>query len=287
MKRSFKSVLRFLVYFWTLVTAKALFLLAVAILSFVMTIASFVFAPLATLAYSAAMRVFGTTAVATLSESADLRQRNQRLEQRAQTLERERTRLAADNADLRSRNQQLVASNQHLERQLDTHRTRTRVTAQKVATRATRASTRSMAAIPVESVPLLGVSTIIATTVWDIHDTCRLLDDMDEILAGFGEQPVETAFKSLCDSIPLLDAHAKHYGRMTVAECRAEAVSARNRVYDLARLASEEIPDLFETDEDFDQDIRDAAEREFEIVNNICDCIADLICDVDSLVAER
>lgn len=269
MKRWIRSILKHFAYLGTLIATKAFFLLAVAILSFVMTMASFVFAPLATLAYAAAMRVFGSTVVTTVAEATEVRARNQRL--------------AADNSDLRSRNQDLTARNRQLDRQLDAQRIKTKSTAQRAATRATRASTRSIAAIPVESVPLLGVSTIIATTAWDIHDTCRLLEDMDEILLAFGEPPVQTGFRSLCQSIPVLEAHAKHYGQMTVADCRAAAVLAKERVFEIAILASEEVPDLIRNDEDFDQDVRDAAQREFEIVNEVCDCIADLICDVNSL----
>lgn len=263
------SVLRFFAYLGTLLAAKALMILIVAAISLSLTIASFTIPALATAMAGAAKWMFGSTVVVTAAEARDLRRTNQNLNRR--------------NSDLSTRNQRLSTTNHQLERQISGHRQVTANTARRVGQRAVGTTTRSVAAIPIESVPMIGISTIIATTLWEIRDACRTLDDMAEIQKQLGLEPDPSFADKACNALPVQGARLDYYGNMTISECRAEAQAARDRIYHLATEISEEIPDLIEDMDRFDEETVQAADEEFEAINVICDCIADLICNPDDL----
>lgn len=85
------------------------------------------------------------------------------------------------------------------------------------------------------------------------------------------------------DNIPLQGARLDHYGNMPVSECRANAEAARDRVFEFADQARDEVPDLLADENAFDSEVVQAANDEFEAINTICDCIADLLCDPEDL----
>jgi|GEM_PF-1785126 hypothetical protein len=262
---------------------KAVLILAVVAVSLSISMASFVVPTLASAMWRAAAWVFGPPVVATVAETQGIRKKSQALQRRNQELQQTNERQARANRVLRTDNQRLASDNKLLrERHIDYRRV-TASTARQVGHRAVRSSTRSIAAIPLESVPFLGVTTIIATTAWEIRDTCNTLDDMAEIQRHLGQEPDKSFAARACDDFPLQDARLDHYGNMPVSECRANAEAARDRVFELANQARDEVPDLLADDSVFDAEVVQAANDEFEAINVICDCIADLLCDPENL----
>ena len=159
-----------------------------------------------------------------------------------------------------------------------------RLAAESVATLLRNTHTmRSVGAIPLESVPILGISTIIVTTAWELRDTCRTLDDMADLQAYLGQDPDMSFAARACDMVAIHSARVDYYGGMPESECRAKAEVARDRVFELAEHARAEAPHLIDETGVFDVEIEQAAEDEFMAINEICDCIADLACDPSQL----
>ncbi len=286
------------------VAAKALLILAVVVVSLSFSIASFTVPALASAMWNAAAWMFGPPAVATMTETGRLQLRNQALQRSNQDLTQRNRTLGERNRDLSTRNHnlqqetarqaqanrllstenhRLTNSNRRLQNQISGHRRVTAVTARRIGQRAVRTTTRSIAAIPLESVPILGISTIIATTAWEIRDTCRTLNDMAEIQEHLGQEPDRSFAARACDTVSLQSARVDHYGDMPESECRAEAEAARDRVFELADQARDEVPDLVENADAFDAEIAQASDEEYAAINQICDCIADLACDPGDL----
>ncbi len=283
MMRWVRSGLRLCVRLFAFLAAKVLFLLAVAAISLSFSIASFAIPALASLMSAATNWIVGSTAVATLTETRSLRQQAQALQRSNQDVTQRNRTLAASNSDLTARNQRLATENTDLQDQLSRQRRATSSAARRIGQRAVRTTTRSIAAIPLESVPILGISTIIATTAWEIRDTCSTLDDMAELQGYFGQEPDTSFAARACETVSLQGARVAHYGDMRESECRAEAEAARARVFELADRARVEVPDLLDSGGAFDVEIEQAAENEFVAISEICDCIADLACDPDEL----
>ena len=283
---------------------KAVLILAVVVVSLSISMASFVVPPLASAMWRAAAWVFGPPVVATVTETQRLRQHNQALQrsnrnftQRNQTLGERNRNLKASNQELQQANarqaranhilstdkQRLITDNKLLRERHNDYRRVTASTARRIGQRAVRTSTRSIAAIPLESVPFLGVTTIIATTAWEIRDTCNTLDDMAEIQRRLDQEPDRSFAARACDNLPLQGARLDHYGNIPLSECRANAEAARDRVFELADQARDEVPDLLAYENAFDEEVVQAANDEFGAISAICDCIADLLCDPEDL----
>lgn len=264
--------------------AKALTMLIVIVISLSFSIASFAVPALASVMSGAAKWIWGSSAVATLTETRSLRQQTQTLQRSNQDLTRQNRTLAERNSAFATRNQRLAADNTRLQDQLSSHRRGTANAARRIGQRAVRTTTRSVAAIPLESVPILGISTIIVTTAWEIRDTCRTLDDMAELQENLGQEPDMSFAARACDTVSLQGARIDYYGEMPESECRTEAEAARDRVFELAEQARDEVPDLVAETDAFGAEIAQAAENEFGAVSEICDCIADLACDPEEMV---
>lgn len=266
--------------------AKAVLILAVLAVSLSFSVASFVVPTLASAMWSAAAWAFGPPAVASVAETQRLRQQNKAVQLRNQELQRTNRQQAQASRALRTDNQELMANNRRLSGQLSEHRRVTASTAHRIGQRAVRMSARSIAAIPLESVPILGVTTIIATTAWEIRDTCATLDDMAEIQRQIGQEPDRSFAADVCENMPIQSARVDHYGSMTISDCREAAENARKRVFELANQERASPPDLVWAEEAFDQEIILVANEEFDAINAICDCIADLLCDPED-IAQR
>ena len=247
----------------------------VAFFSLAMTIASFTIPALAKLAYGAADWMFRQTAVMTVAESSNLRHSNRRLQAA-------NSELSTRNRQLDESNRQIRSTNQRLENQIARQRRVAATGANRIKRRSAIQATRSISAIPTESIPIIGITTIMAMTAWDIRDACRTIEDMSEIQTSLGEDPDDGFATRICDTLYLQRARSDHYRRMTVSQCRTEASATREQILEVARAARDEIPDLIDPVE-LDSEIMQVAQEEFDAINEICDCIADLACNIDDL----
>ena len=56
----------------------------------------------------------------------------------------------------------------------------------RLATRTKRVAAASVAAIPAEAIPFLGVGVLVAGTAYDLYEACESMKDLDELYAGLG-----------------------------------------------------------------------------------------------------
>lgn len=279
-------------------------MLVVAAVSLSFSIASFVIPGLATVMFRAASAI-ANTAVVGVQQAQHLRQRNAELRQindrqrsinsslsdsnvehgRAnRQLARQNTQLATTNTDLEARNARLATMNADLEarnarlmREQEHRRAAVQSRAQRISNRSARATTRSVAMIPLESVPFLGAATIIATTSLDIHDTCATLEDMATLQRELGIDPPEDGVAAhICSAVPVAGRRADRYGDMTISECRAAAEEAHDEVLKLTEQQIDLPPDEQEA---FEDEVRELADEERVEITRICDCIARWGCD--------
>ena len=70
----------------------------------------------------------------------------------------------------------------------------------KAVDRAKTSAKRNIAAMPLEAVPVLGVATVIAVTVWEIHDLCEIMIHVDELSALYDPEAASDETTELCKS---------------------------------------------------------------------------------------
>jgi hypothetical protein len=71
----------------------------------------------------------------------------------------------------------------------------------RLTTRTKRVAAKSIAAIPAESIPFIGVAVLIADTTYELYAACETVRDLDQLYADLGmegEVP-EDAMHSVCD----------------------------------------------------------------------------------------
>ena len=67
-----------------------------------------------------------------------------------------------------------------------------------------RVAAASVAAIPGEAIPFLGVGILIAGTAYELYEACESMKDLDEIYAGLGmdEEVPGDVVREVCGSEP-------------------------------------------------------------------------------------
>ncbi len=88
-------------------------------------------------------------------------------------------------------------------------KTATRKFGTRLASRTKRVAAKSIAAIPAESIPFLGIAVLIADTGYELYAACETMRDLDELYAGLGmdEQAPGDVLHTACN--PALPASAE------------------------------------------------------------------------------
>ena len=89
--------------------------------------------------------------------------------------------------------------------QLKSIETKTKKIANRVSKRTIRNITTNLAAVPAESIPFLGMATILAITAMDLKDACDDMKDMDELKGIFSTSDGEQADKVCGLRVPSKD----------------------------------------------------------------------------------
>ena len=90
------------------------------------------------------------------------------------------------------------AENRRLTRQATSNKQLVRRVNQRVFARTLRSTARSVSAIAVESLPVIGVAALIGTTAWEVHDGCANLNDLHELYVAFGVEPDYPEYQQTC-----------------------------------------------------------------------------------------
>ncbi|TDG11418.1 hypothetical protein E2F43_18730 [Seongchinamella unica] len=71
----------------------------------------------------------------------------------------------------------------------------------RLSARTRRVATRSIAAIPGEAIPYLGVAVLIAGTSYELYEACESLRDLETLYAelGLDDKPPEATLSAVCD----------------------------------------------------------------------------------------
>jgi len=73
----------------------------------------------------------------------------------------------------------------------------------RLASRTKRLAAKSIAAIPAESIPFIGVAVLIADTGYELYAACESLRDLDQLYADMGmtDEAPDDAIHSVCDPV--------------------------------------------------------------------------------------
>jgi hypothetical protein len=71
----------------------------------------------------------------------------------------------------------------------------------KIASRTKRVAAKSIAAIPAESIPFLGVAVLIADTGYELYAACETVTDLDQLYSDLGmdDETSDDALHSVCN----------------------------------------------------------------------------------------
>ena len=93
-------------------------------------------------------------------------------------------------ADLEAKNKQLAeldANNKKLAQKLEANGKLAKATVSKVHKRLAGGIARNIAALPIEAIPILGITALVATTTMDVYEACLTMKDFNELLVRMGE----------------------------------------------------------------------------------------------------
>jgi hypothetical protein len=103
---------------------------------------------------------------------------------------------------------QLKAKNKTIKKQTATlakRKTATKKFGKRLASRTKRVAAESIAAIPGEAIPFLGVTLLIAGTSYELYEACNSMKDLDELYSdmGMADETPNDVLHSVCDpSLP-------------------------------------------------------------------------------------
>jgi hypothetical protein len=77
----------------------------------------------------------------------------------------------------------------------------TRKFGQRLTSRTKRVAAKSIAAIPAESIPFIGVAVLIADTGYELYAACQTVKDLDQLYSDLGmdEQAADDVMHNVCD----------------------------------------------------------------------------------------
>ena len=73
----------------------------------------------------------------------------------------------------------------------------------RLASRTKRVAAKSIAAIPAESIPLIGVAVLIADTGYELYAACETVRDLDQLYAdlGMADETADDVMHSVCQPV--------------------------------------------------------------------------------------
>lgn len=137
--------------------------------------------------------------------------------------------------DLKRENTSLKKENKALNNKLSNHIAKSKASkevSQKIAKRLIRNVSINTGSILVESVPYLGVGTLIGVTAMDVNDACETMKDVNTILSNIGQEPDQLSTSEICsytDQIPSPDMIANYWEQST-SNLKAAAAKKQNEV---------------------------------------------------------
>jgi cell division septum initiation protein DivIVA len=143
-------------------------------------------------------------------EAEDLRGRNQRLSRDNERLKTANHALDEDVARLRATNAELGTMNRRLATQAEETVDMIDRRSAAVGQRMLRTSTRNVASIPLESVPVIGGVTIALVTALEISDACAMTNEIQELREFAGLSREDSLMSDVCSLVPKFPVEARY-----------------------------------------------------------------------------
>lgn len=179
--------------------------------------------------------------------------------------------VAVKTKELVDKNTRLTRNNSELEEKhakLKTESDKKIKTVQKVskriATRSVMSARRNIASLPGETIPVLGTSIIIGVTLWDIHDFCQNMKDINELNSAF-EHDLEDQDRVCGMEVPTKE--------QVMADASENWLQAYNDAKDQIELSHKNAKDLI------NQKYGDAKEQAAQMGNDLEDQLVDTYTD--------
>ncbi len=79
----------------------------------------------------------------------------------------------------------------------------TRHFGKRLTSRTKRVAAKSIAAIPAESIPLIGIGVLVADTGYELYAACETINDLDQLYAelGMADETPDDVMRSVCDPV--------------------------------------------------------------------------------------
>jgi len=94
--------------------------------------------------------------------------------------------LVDKNTRLARNNSELMEKHTKLKKESDKKIKTVQKVSKRIATRSVASATRNIVSLPGRAIPISGASLIVGVTVWDIHDLCQNMKDINQLNSAFG-----------------------------------------------------------------------------------------------------
>ena len=125
--------------------------------------------------HTAAYAALGTALGYTLSSKL-----TDKILSRSSTVNRKND-VASATKELSRKNKSLKKRSSNLQKRIDKRSVALKKFSQRTAARSAIAATRNISSISGEAIPILGVAVIAGVTAWNIHDSCQMMKELDEL----------------------------------------------------------------------------------------------------------
>ncbi len=150
--------------------------------------------------------------------------------------------VASATKELARQNKSLKKQSANLQKKIDKSSVALKKFSKRAATRSAVAATRNLTSMSGEAIPILGVAVIAGVTAWNIHDSCQMMKELDELNAEFELQMHLEEKQTVCG----IEVPTKE---QILAEVRENWFKAYEKSRVAINHAVDEIPDIPEIPE--------------------------------------
>ncbi|SET69622.1 hypothetical protein SAMN05216326_1695 [Nitrosomonas marina] len=145
--------------------------------------------------------------------------------------------LSRKNSELSRQNRTLKEQSAGLKKRINRKSAQIKQFSKKAAARSTLAATRNLSSLSGEAIPVLGIAVIAGVTAWNVHDSCQMLKDLNELNAEFELHQHLEEKREVCGiKVPTKEE--------ILAEMQENWIIAYEGARDAVNHAADEIPEI-------------------------------------------
>ncbi|SFL38469.1 hypothetical protein SAMN05216302_10743 [Nitrosomonas aestuarii] len=159
-----------------------------------------------------------------------------------QELSKKNQALQRQSSELSKQNRSLKEKSVNLNRRINNKSDKIQQFSKRAAERSTISAARNLSSLSGEAIPLLGIAVIAGVTVWNVHDSCQMLKDLNELNAEFKLQQHLEEKQTVCGiEVPTKEE--------ILTEMQENWFIAYENARDAVNHAADEIPEMLEIPE--------------------------------------